>query len=291
MQAAGQETNWIRVSYKASSLHSLMSNNTHYATSVGKGRWKSLLADSSLQKNCHIEGFNVNPSGGAKNAAVTRIGILGDNEKNCRSCNSRIGFGSKGSRLGQHDDNSCGNEFANVKAANEKKKHIKANCFILLQQTNVEEVKVAPYSFLTARDLVSNSEQRDCASLKKSTRKSRATSTSLRGTRTGRIQQPSLLISNVLAIHTICFLSFEFYLQIYVLIFPKIAFSQDIRAQNNSPCSQNFEHANGTCRPPMRTRALSSRNCMTSQTCKRRKHAFTFLVFPSVRFCEGLHGL
>ena len=31
-------------------------------------------------------------------------------------------------------------------------------------------------------------------------------------------------------------------------------------------------------------------NCMTSQTCKRRKHALTFLVFPSVKFFESLYA-
>ena len=132
MQAAGQETNWITVSYQASSLHSLMTTNTHYATNVGRGGWKSLLADSLLQTDCNMEGFNVKPTGGAKNAAVTRIGILGDNGNHCGSCNSRIGFGSKGSRLAQHDDNSCGNESAKSGADNGEK-HIKANCFILVQ--------------------------------------------------------------------------------------------------------------------------------------------------------------
>ena len=133
MQAAGQETNWITVSYQASSLHALLSTNTHHATNVDRGRWKSLLADSSLQMNCNMEGFNVKPSDGENDAAVTRIGILGNNENDCRSCNSRIGFGSKGSRFGQHDDNSCGNESAKGAAADNGEKHIKANCFILVQ--------------------------------------------------------------------------------------------------------------------------------------------------------------
>ena len=116
MQVAGQETNWITVSYKARSLHSLMSTNTHHATNVGRGRWKSLVADSSLQINCNMEGFNVKPSGGENDAAVTRIGILGN----------------KGSRNSQHDDNSCGNE-SDASGADNEEKHIKANCFILLQ--------------------------------------------------------------------------------------------------------------------------------------------------------------
>ena len=134
MQAAGQETNWIMitVSYKARSLHSLMSTKTYRKTNVGRGEWKSLLAHSSLQRNCNREGFNVKPPYGEWDAAVTRIGILGNNEKNCRSCNSRIGFGSKGSRNKQHDDNSCGNESDAFKA-DKGEKHIKANCFILLQ--------------------------------------------------------------------------------------------------------------------------------------------------------------
>ena len=91
---AGQETNWIKVSYQASSLQWLMSTNHHLAVILGKGRWKSPLADSSLQHNCNMEGFNVKPSSEEKNAAVTRSGILGDNGNNCRFCNSRIGFGS-----------------------------------------------------------------------------------------------------------------------------------------------------------------------------------------------------
>ena len=132
MQAAGQEANWITVSYNASSLHSLMSTNRHHATNVSRGRWKSLLADSSLQKNCNMEGFNVKPPNEKLDAAVTRIGILGNNEDSCRSCNSRIGFGSKGSSLGQYDDNSCGNESAK-KGSDNGIKHIKANCFILVQ--------------------------------------------------------------------------------------------------------------------------------------------------------------
>ena len=81
-----------------------------------------------------MEGFNVRPSDGENNAAVTRIGILGNNEDHCRTCNSRIGFGSGGSKGGQNKDNSCGNEFINFKDDQDKRKtSIKANCFIVLQ--------------------------------------------------------------------------------------------------------------------------------------------------------------
>ena len=90
MQAAGQETTWITVSYKARSLHSLMSTNTHHATKVGRKEWKSLLAESSLQRKCDMEGFNVKPSGGKNDTAITRIGLLADNNNDCLSYDSRM---------------------------------------------------------------------------------------------------------------------------------------------------------------------------------------------------------
>ncbi|CAH3146120.1 unnamed protein product, partial [Pocillopora meandrina] len=53
-----------------------------------------------------------------------RIGILGNNENDCNSCDSRIGFGTGG----KHDDsNTCGNE------AKYGKTHIKAMGYILVQ--------------------------------------------------------------------------------------------------------------------------------------------------------------
>ena len=52
-------------------------------------------------------------------------------------------------------------------------------------ETKQKKIKVAPFSFLTARELVSK--PRDNTSIKKSTRKLRAASTSQRVTRTGRI--------------------------------------------------------------------------------------------------------
>ena len=53
--------------------------------------------------------------------------------------------------------------------------------------------------------------------------------------------------------------------------------------------SQTLKRANDDSGSLIRMRAWSSRNCMTSQTCKRRKHALTFLVFPSVKFCKSLY--
>ena len=57
-----------------------------------------------------------------------RIGFLGNNENDCGTCDSRIGFGTGGT----HDDsNTCGNEA--VAEADNGDKHIKAMGYILVQ--------------------------------------------------------------------------------------------------------------------------------------------------------------
>ena len=57
-----------------------------------------------------------------------RIGIIGNNEKDCRSCDSRIGFGAGG----KHDDtNTCGNEARNK--GDNGDKHIKTMGYILVK--------------------------------------------------------------------------------------------------------------------------------------------------------------
>ena len=58
-----------------------------------------------------------------------RIGIIGNNEKGCFSCDSRIGFGTGG----KHDDtNTCGNEAAKYKPDNGEKQ-IKTMGYILVK--------------------------------------------------------------------------------------------------------------------------------------------------------------
>ena len=144
---------------------------------------------------------------------------------------------------------------------------------------------MALFSFLTARELVSKSH--DGVSFKNSTLKARVTSTSPRVTRTGRIL-PATVAHLQCASHLYGKFSF---LRIFsfVLIFPKIAFRSDIRPQNDLPCCYNFVHATGASGSLIGMRAWSSRNCMTLQTCKRRKHALIFLAFAPVKFCESLY--
>jgi len=81
---------------------------------------------ASLQRNCNKEGFNAACSDPRFSKA--RIGFLGNNENDCDTCDSRIGFGTGG----YHDDsNRCGNE-ATWSPDNEHK-HIKAMGYILVQ--------------------------------------------------------------------------------------------------------------------------------------------------------------
>ena len=49
----------------------------------------SLISEAFLQRNCNKEGFNVQGS----TYRQSRIGIFGNNERNCESCDSVIGFG------------------------------------------------------------------------------------------------------------------------------------------------------------------------------------------------------
>ena len=72
-----------------------------------------------------MEGFNA--VGSRKASAKARIGILGNQQNDCLSCNSRIGFGTGGS---PDDSNTCGNE-ATLHGDNGDK-HIKAMGYILV---------------------------------------------------------------------------------------------------------------------------------------------------------------
>lgn len=98
----GSETRWMSLDYKASSLYSVIGDNQYKPTSKGRDAWKKLVSGSSLQPKCNREGFNV--------LNMARIGIVSNQDNNCNSPESRIGFGTAGSSCGQNDKNSAGNE-------------------------------------------------------------------------------------------------------------------------------------------------------------------------------------
>ncbi|XP_028396184.1 uncharacterized protein LOC114520158 [Dendronephthya gigantea] len=76
---------WMTFDYTANSLYSAIADGTFRATTAGWAAWKSLVRDSSLQRNCNREGFNV--------ISKIRIGLFANQEKDCNSCDSRIGYG------------------------------------------------------------------------------------------------------------------------------------------------------------------------------------------------------
>ena len=122
----GHQIKFLVINKQANSLYSLIADGQYRATSLGRNTWKSLIgSQASLQNNCNMEGFNaVSPSPYTK----ARIGFIGNNENDCKTCDSRIGFGTGGN---PDDSNTCGNEAA--ASPDNGDKHIKAMGYILVQ--------------------------------------------------------------------------------------------------------------------------------------------------------------
>ena len=116
----GQQIKFLVINKQANSLYALIADGKYRATSLGRNTWKTLIGSrASLQTNCNKEGFNAACSN--KGSQKARIGILGNNERDCATCDSRIGFGTG---AGGDDSNTCGNQGS---------RKIKAMGYILVQ--------------------------------------------------------------------------------------------------------------------------------------------------------------
>lgn len=102
----GGQTRFVAFNKQANSLHSLIADGHYRATSLGRSAWKALIgSEASLQTNCNKEGFNAGGCYG-DGCALVRIGIVSNEQNDCNTCDSRIGFGGAGS---PDDSITCGN--------------------------------------------------------------------------------------------------------------------------------------------------------------------------------------
>ena len=123
----GVVTSFYLLDKEASSLYSLIQDGKYRPTNLGREEWKKLIgSQASLQQNCKREGFNVlsDKTGLSK----ARIGIVGNNENDCITSDSRIGFGTGGY---PDDTNTCGNVAKNGGDSGDK--FIKAMGYIFVQ--------------------------------------------------------------------------------------------------------------------------------------------------------------
>ena len=127
MKIGEQENFFTAINKSASSLYSLIADGKYRATSLGRNTWKKLIGSrASLQRNCNKEGFNA--VGENHSHSKARIGYIANQENDCRTCDSRIGFGTGG----YHDDsNTCGNQATHN--PDNGNKNIKAMGYILVQ--------------------------------------------------------------------------------------------------------------------------------------------------------------
>ena len=127
MMIHGQENiNFLVINQAADSLYSLLADDQHRATSLGHDMSKTLIGpQASLQMNCNMEGFNArcfwHPN------SRVRIGFPANNQEDCWTCDSRIGFGSGGS---PDDSNTCGQA---AQGGDNGSKFVKAMCYLFVR--------------------------------------------------------------------------------------------------------------------------------------------------------------
>jgi hypothetical protein len=102
---AGKDLRNLRIKQSAKSLYHLLRSGKYRGTKLGRKKWKSLLKNSSLQRKCNREGFNVH------NALMrVRIGIIANQENDCKTPDSRLGFGAGSNDPKRGPSRAVGNE-------------------------------------------------------------------------------------------------------------------------------------------------------------------------------------
>ncbi|XP_028396022.1 uncharacterized protein LOC114520024 [Dendronephthya gigantea] len=120
---------WIVLNYEASSLYSLIADGQYRNTSAGRATWKSLIADSSLQPFCNQDGFSITKT---YNKLYVRIGLYANNQNDCGTPDSCIGFGISYNSCGMTSNITCGN-IAQCSGTDRGKRLTAAFGYILVQ--------------------------------------------------------------------------------------------------------------------------------------------------------------
>ena len=84
-------TKWIVIDHQQSSLLKVIKEGEK-SKDVERNKWLSLMDGSRLQEKCNKQGFNI--KGDNNSHLKLRIGIIADNQNNCKSFASCIGFGT-----------------------------------------------------------------------------------------------------------------------------------------------------------------------------------------------------
>ncbi len=101
--SAGQPRSLV-LPAKAANLRALLTGAA-VKTTASVLQWEALLPKGSLQDHCLLQGFHV----AAPNGVKVRIGILGNNEKDCGSVDSWLGVGATANICGAKDTPGVGN--------------------------------------------------------------------------------------------------------------------------------------------------------------------------------------
>jgi hypothetical protein len=123
------DAKWIAIKHRASSLFNIIAGDTFTKTNIQKSKWKSLMKGTSLQSYCNKEGFNVREEQSNRKSYV-RIGLVANQQNNCWTCNSCIGFGTSVTGCnGEVKRSACGN----IHACSSTYKNTPAFGYILVQ--------------------------------------------------------------------------------------------------------------------------------------------------------------
>ena len=86
MKQSDSSKRWIEIhTGSVTSLYNHIADGTFRSTGLSKSTWSSLVSGNYLQPHCNQQGFNV--------VDRARIGIMSNNENNCVTPDSVIGFG------------------------------------------------------------------------------------------------------------------------------------------------------------------------------------------------------